>query len=58
MIDSPCLDCKERILKCHSTCDKYINYRKDKDTLNRKIKDVKDKESMFYDLKHKAYKRR
>jgi len=24
---SPCLDCIDRILYCHSTCDKYIKYK-------------------------------
>lgn len=26
---SPCRDCKERFLGCHSTCEAYIKYRKD-----------------------------
>lgn len=26
---SPCMDCEDRIVGCHSTCEKYIAYRKD-----------------------------
>lgn len=28
---SPCKDCLERSATCHSTCEKYIDYRKQKD---------------------------
>lgn len=26
-IDSPCKDCKSRLLGCHSNCEKYRNYK-------------------------------
>lgn len=27
-IQSPCKDCKKRHLKCHSTCEAYLDFRK------------------------------
>lgn len=26
-IQSPCKDCKDRHLKCHATCEKFLEYR-------------------------------
>lgn len=28
VMDAPCKDCTERKLRCHSSCDSYIAYRK------------------------------
>lgn len=28
MIKAPCKGCEERVLGCHSTCEKYIEYAK------------------------------
>ena len=30
-IDSPCKDCQDRFLGCHSKCEKYIAFRKKRD---------------------------
>lgn len=27
-IPSPCKDCEDRDIKCHSTCEKFLEYRK------------------------------
>lgn len=34
----PCLDCKERILGCHTGCGKYIEFRKSLDDYNIAVK--------------------
>lgn len=31
---APCLKCEERHPNCHSTCEKYVSYRKDLDKYN------------------------
>lgn len=28
-IKSPCKDCEERVLGCHSNCKKYLKFKKD-----------------------------
>lgn len=33
----PCKDCKDRIVGCHSTCEKYISFQ----NYNNKIKEKK-----------------
>lgn len=33
----PCKDCKKRDSICHISCDKYLEWRKEKDELNRII---------------------
>lgn len=30
-IISPCKDCKERVFKCHATCEKYHAWKKEVD---------------------------
>ena len=30
-INGPCLNCKERKPLCHSTCEKYIKFRNERD---------------------------
>lgn len=36
---SPCKDCCDREIGCHSTCDKYLKYLDDKDAENKVRKD-------------------
>lgn len=37
MAKVPCYKCECRIVGCHSTCEKYISYRKDMDEQNKLI---------------------
>lgn len=41
IIDSPCKDCKERYLCCHSKCEKYIEYKEKKITQGRELRNNK-----------------
>lgn len=34
MTNAPCKDCTDRIVGCHSTCEKYKLFRSDLDDLN------------------------
>lgn len=34
---TPCRDCKERVLGCHATCQKYIDWKKEVDEYNAKM---------------------
>lgn len=40
-----CKDCKDRYIGCHSTCEKYINAKKEYDELQEKIKKSKYREN-------------
>ena len=31
---APCLNCPDRAPACHSSCEKYISFRKEKDRIN------------------------
>ena len=31
---APCKDCQERTVGCHSSCDKYLAFRAERDALN------------------------
>lgn len=33
---APCLNCPNRYLGCHDTCQKYLTYRKEQDIVNTK----------------------
>ena len=35
MISGPCKDCAERQIGCHSTCKKYVDFRKRLDEKNK-----------------------
>jgi hypothetical protein len=36
---TPCYECSERKLGCHSTCDRYNAFRKRQDEKNNKLRD-------------------
>ena len=42
MIDSPCLGCVERVIGCHSTCIKYIDFRQRLDAYNKEKADIRN----------------
>ena len=44
MIVVPCKDCVERHESCHSSCDKYVDWRRMLDEQKRKIYSVKTAE--------------
>lgn len=48
-IKSPCMGCPERKVGCHSTCDKYLDYRSKLDGENKKINDAKSKDATMYE---------
>lgn len=34
MANAPCKDCPDRVVSCHSTCTKYLEYREQRDADN------------------------
>lgn len=45
---SPCRDCPDRAVLCHSTCEKYIAYRNKQDDYNELVREGRDFENMKY----------
>ena len=61
MIKSPCFNCHNRTMSCHSKCEPYIDYRARIDDLNNKKAEVKSQIRMVDDClsgvsKMKMYK--
>lgn len=43
---APCYQCEERILHCHSRCEKYHGYREVIDEANRKKKAILEMDAL------------
>lgn len=61
MIKSPCLNCSNRAIGCHSKCEPYTDYRARIDDLNNKKAEAKKQTRMVDDClssmsKMKMYK--
>ena len=41
----PCRDCKDRVIGCHSTCDKYLDYTE----YLAKVRRGRNREKQFYE---------
>lgn len=39
----PCKDCKDRVLKCHSTCEDYKNFMKECENIRRRRQEENSK---------------
>lgn len=55
-MNAPCKDCSDRQVGCHSTCEKYIVFSKEKRQRNEIIKKAKHEQNLFYSPYHR-YKR-
>ena len=55
----PCLNCTKRTIQpnCHSTCEAYLNYRKQLNEINEKRQSRVDLESEFYAIRKSKFKR-
>lgn len=55
MIHSPCVNCSDRILSCHSTCEKYIAFKEKRNRMNELIRLQKEREFVSIGLKGGLY---
>ena len=61
---SPCKDCPDRYIGCHSTCEKYIEWRKNEKQYNdgikfkQNIERIKEEHAIEYQYKRKRKRRR
>lgn len=44
MANAPCKDCPDRIVGCHSTCNKYKQYRVEQDAQNKAIREQNERQ--------------
>ena len=49
---APCLNCKERKVGCHSTCEKYINYHNERVEWNKKRYEANKKKQEVLNAPH------
>lgn len=42
--DPPCIDCKDRVVGCHGTCEKYKAFKEERYKLWNQIRDCQAKE--------------
>jgi hypothetical protein len=57
MLHSPCKNCEERILHCHGTCSKYMEYYKANEKAKaERIKAKKERDLLFRQNKQRKHK--
>ena len=56
-LNAPCLNCPNKIIGCHSTCDLYIAFQKENNKKIEERKKYNEIKCMWYDLKKEKYKR-
>lgn len=61
-VQAPCHDCTERTVGCHSTCEKYAKYKKDRNNLRHELKkkvyEERDMDSYVIDSVYRAQRNR
>lgn len=57
MLTGPCKDCTERHLSCHSDCERYLSYVKEKDAVNKQIREKKYHEDQYMGLVTRKWRR-
>lgn len=53
---APCRDCSERKYLCHSSCDKYIDFKKYKDNIAEKRKEEANAKNASIESVYRFYK--
>ena len=56
-IQSPCKDCTDRCIGCHSTCGDYKLYRADMDRKNVEQAEIQSAKNFAYDVKREIRRR-
>lgn len=46
-IKAPCKDCADRIVGCHSTCEKYIIFAKNREEYRNLVSEKRTKEAVL-----------
>ena len=47
--NNPCFECKDRVVNCHSTCEKYLKWKQEYEQLKKNYhKQVNKKRNGYY----------
>ena len=57
-VNSPCKDCQKREVGCHSTCEVYTTFRKEREAVYEKKVQTSIQKRDLLDHLHKAFKRK
>lgn len=56
MLNSPCKDCPDRVLGCHSVCEKYLAFHKERtEYLEYRKKQNQLEDDLFKSSRHSKY---
>ena len=58
MSSNACLNCKDRHEKCHSTCEKYLKFKKELEELHEAKRKQYDLEDYYYNSRYKNNKKK
>jgi hypothetical protein len=47
-VESPCLDCPDRVPACHDRCERFAEYKRKLDEIKGKKRDFWDKEKLVH----------
>ena len=48
LVKAPCKDCEMRHPSCHSTCERYLTYVKEKDAQNKELEKIRRHDHNYY----------
>ena len=51
-LSAPCKDCGDRVIGCHSTCEKYKQFASERKEYVRKVNACRRKEREYMEVKH------
>ena len=57
MISAPCLNCEDRHQTCHSSCNKYLEFKKQKEIEREHLNKIRQTETDWYAYKQYKYKK-
>ena len=57
MISAPCLNCEDRHQACHSSCNKYLEFKKQKEIEREHLNKIRQTETDWYAYKQYKYKK-
>ena len=52
----PCKNCSDRHFKCHSNCDRYDDFRNERNNINSIIKADKNARNFYYSVATAKYR--
>lgn len=58
MSNNTCLNCKDRHENCHSTCEKYLKFKKELEEINEAKRKHYDLKNYFYSDRYRNSKKR